>query len=379
MRRTFHRSIRRFAIAVSMLACATPVFADVPPPDPNSGLPGLIFYWIRLILHGEWGQLFSSLGGMVVFLGVIAGIAVIFTWMLKPVEKLVEKERKKEEERRLREGIVTLPGGKSTFPTNAVLLVRGIKAALNPNTESQKSASAASVPSGTPSLAATKPSPAAGAPTPRPVTSTGAPSSTPKAAGSAPKTATPTAPVAPAQTPAPATKQTARASQESQTSHAIAPSAAKKSVFISYRRQDSPHITGRIYDRLAARFGRDAVFKDVDDTPLGLDFREHLHQQTGRCEVFVAVIGKNWNPPSVSGGSRLSDPGDHLRIEIEAALGRGIPLIPVLVDGASMPAERDLPDSIELLAYRNGIQVRQDPDFHHDIDRLIRGIEQLLK
>jgi hypothetical protein len=152
-----------------------------------------------------------------------------------------------------------------------------------------------------------------------------------------------------------------------------------KSLFISYRRQDSQHITGRIYDRLSTRFGKESVFKDVDSIPLGFDFRDHLREQVGRCSVLVAVIGKNWNPVSVSGQQRLSDPRDHLRIEIESALERRIPVIPVLVDGIEMPGEAELPPSLARIAYHNGIAVRPDPDFHHDLDRLVRGIEQLLK
>jgi len=154
---------------------------------------------------------------------------------------------------------------------------------------------------------------------------------------------------------------------------------APKSVFISYRRQDSAHITGRIYDVLTARFGKNSVFKDVDSMPLGYDFRDHIRDQVGHCAVLVAVIGKNWIGPSDSGEKRLDDQRDHLRIEIETALERHIPVIPVLVDGVEMPNEKDLPPSLGRLAYHNGISVRPDPDFHNDADRLARGIEPLLK
>jgi hypothetical protein len=158
-----------------------------------------------------------------------------------------------------------------------------------------------------------------------------------------------------------------------------APASAARPIFISYRRQDSQHITGRIYDRLISQFGKEAVFKDVDSIPLGYDFRDHLREQVGRCAVLVAVIGKSWNPPAASGDRRLSDPRDHLRIEIESALERRIPVIPVLVDGVEVPAEEELPASLGRLAYHNGVAVRPDPDFHHDADRLVRGIEALMK
>jgi hypothetical protein len=168
------------------------------------------------------------------------------------------------------------------------------------------------------------------------------------------------------------------ASQPSVTPQPVKPT-GPKSIFISYRRQDSAYITGRIYDVLTAQFGKTTVFKDVDSMPLGFDFRDHIQEQVGRCSVLIAVIGKSWNAPSDQGDRRLDDQRDHLRIEIETALERRIPVIPVLVDGVEMPAEKDLPPSLAKLAYHHGISVRPDPDFHNDADRLARGVEPLLK
>jgi Sulfatase-modifying factor enzyme 1 len=51
------------------------------------------------------------------------------------------------------------------------------------------------------------------------------------------------------------------------------------SVFLSYRRGDSRHQAGRLYDRLVAQFGKEHVFKDADSIPLGLDFREVLTER----------------------------------------------------------------------------------------------------
>jgi hypothetical protein len=146
------------------------------------------------------------------------------------------------------------------------------------------------------------------------------------------------------------------------------------SVFISYRRDDSADITGRIYDRLIEHFSRDIVFKDVDSIPLGIDFRQHLEKALSQCRVLIAVVGDEWMG-SEQGKRRIDDPRDHVRLELELALSRNIPLIPVLVRKATIPAEDALPSSLRSLAYRNGIQVRTDPDFHADVDRLIKGIE----
>jgi len=149
------------------------------------------------------------------------------------------------------------------------------------------------------------------------------------------------------------------------------------SIFISYRRSDSTDIAGRLYDRLADDFGREAVFKDVDSIPLGLDFKEYLNEQVGKCDVLLAVIGDRWLDASdANGNKRLEDPYDFVRIEIESALDKNIPVIPLLVRGASMPNEESLPSSLRKLVFMNGIPIRPDPDFHRDMDRLIKALEE---
>jgi WD40 repeat protein len=148
-------------------------------------------------------------------------------------------------------------------------------------------------------------------------------------------------------------------------------------VFVSYRRDDSRHQAGRLYDHLVEQFGKGFVFKDVDSIPLGADFREILTERVAGCDVFLAVIGDGWlSAAGPDGTSRLTDPGDFVRIEIEAALGRSIPVIPVLVGNSSVPKAEELPESLRRLAFRNASFVRPNPDFHHDVERLIHGIKE---
>ncbi len=158
----------------------------------------------------------------------------------------------------------------------------------------------------------------------------------------------------------------------------VPPPSRRPIIFISYRREDSADIAGRITDRLIERFGHDGVFKDVDSIPLGQDFRTYLRDAVGRCAAAVVIIGPRWLD-AASGRRRLDDPRDHLRIEVESALQRNIPVIPVLVQGAVLPAEEDLPETIRPLVYRNAQPIRPDPDFASDIERLIRGIETQLR
>lgn len=148
-------------------------------------------------------------------------------------------------------------------------------------------------------------------------------------------------------------------------------------IFISYRRTDSAHVAGRIYDKLVESFGRESVFKDVDSIPLGVDFKEYLDEKVGECNVLLAIIGDRWlDARDSSGKSRLHDPNDFVRIEIESALVRDIRVIPLLVSGAGMPSREQVPASLRKLVTRNGIEIRPDPDFHRDMDRLISHLNK---
>ena len=130
-------------------------------------------------------------------------------------------------------------------------------------------------------------------------------------------------------------------------------------IFISYRRSDNPDATGRLYDRLVAEFGKALVFKDVDSIPLGQDFRGHLNGIVGDCGVMLAIIGPRWTDARGKAGQRrLEDPDDFVRIELEAALARGIPVVPVLVGHAPIPLASELPGSLASMAFRQSIEVR---------------------
>jgi len=145
-------------------------------------------------------------------------------------------------------------------------------------------------------------------------------------------------------------------------------------IFLSYRRQDSIGVAGRIHDRLRAHFGNDAVFMDIDSIPFGEDFRKHIDAAVGQCDVVLAVIGTKW-AGETDAHRRLDDPKDFVRIELESALHRSLPVIPILIDHARMPGETDLPPSLAQLTFRNAIEVDQGRDFHHHVDQLVRGIE----
>lgn len=146
-------------------------------------------------------------------------------------------------------------------------------------------------------------------------------------------------------------------------------------IFINYRRDDSPASAGRLYDRLADMFPHDTLFMDVDAMVPGVDFVRELDEAVLRCDVLLAIIGRNWlNATSPDGARRLENPEDFVRIEIATALRHGIRVIPVLVDGAQMPLVTDLPDDIKAMARRHAVELSHIR-FASDAERLVRSLK----
>ena len=150
-------------------------------------------------------------------------------------------------------------------------------------------------------------------------------------------------------------------------------------VFISYRREDSPGHAGRVFDRVRARFGSDVVFMDVTAIEAGVDFVDAIERAVGTCDVLLAVIGPQWSSSADgTGHRRLDSPTDFVRIEIAGALKRDVRVVPVLVDGARLPAAADLPDILQPLLRRNAVELR-DARWDADIDQLLASLERIVK
>lgn len=148
-------------------------------------------------------------------------------------------------------------------------------------------------------------------------------------------------------------------------------------IFISYRQDDSTDSTGRIYDHLSNNFGKENIFKDVNSIPVGTDFRDVIEEEVEACDMLLVIIGRNWlTSGTIDGKSRLHNPNDFVRLEIESAIERKIPIIPVLVSGGKIPNSADLPESLHKLAFQYSIKLRSDPDFTHDINKLLKSINR---
>jgi hypothetical protein len=154
--------------------------------------------------------------------------------------------------------------------------------------------------------------------------------------------------------------------------------ATAERIFISYRRADSGGWARSLHDNLDERLGTGRAFRDVAMEG-GMDFHEHVESLLDGCDVLLAIIGKSWTSiTDADGHRRLDDPEDLVRREIARALQRpDVDVIPVLVDGARMPTEHELPPDLAPLARRQACEL-SDLRWDYDVDNLARRLRVLL-
>jgi hypothetical protein len=124
-------------------------------------------------------------------------------------------------------------------------------------------------------------------------------------------------------------------------------------IFISYRRADSRSEARSVYERMVRSYGARKVFMDAESIEHGANFPDVLKQELERAKVLVAIIGPHWAGNDDDTPTRLFDDTDFVRTEIQIALHRKIPIIPILVNGALMPNKRLLPDCLHPLLSKN--------------------------
>jgi hypothetical protein len=151
-----------------------------------------------------------------------------------------------------------------------------------------------------------------------------------------------------------------------------------RAVFINYRAADSRSYGALLYTALVHRFGKDDVFLDCESIPAGTDFIEELLDRVRSARVVLAVIGPGWlnATNSDTGGRRIDDPTDWILLELAVAFTHGIRVIPVLTDGATLPAATDLPPQIAALSRCQFRRLRlREPTA--DLDRLVTDLTSL--
>lgn len=149
-------------------------------------------------------------------------------------------------------------------------------------------------------------------------------------------------------------------------------------IFISYRRDDTAPATGRLADLLMDRFGPSRVFMDVDTIGFGQDFVHRIERAVGGCDVLLAPIGRRWlDAVDEHGRRRIDDPDDFVAAEIGTALRRGVPVVPILVDGASMVRSADLPAELTALSRRHATTLDRS-SFAADAERIIDAVQRVV-
>jgi hypothetical protein len=150
-------------------------------------------------------------------------------------------------------------------------------------------------------------------------------------------------------------------------------------IMISYRREDSEAITGRIFDRLSTIYGRDALFRDIDSIPPGIDFRNHIANALHTSDIVVIIIGPRWLGRAQGGHSRIDAETDFVRIEVETALKLGISVIPVLIGTTRMPRPEQLPETLRELTFRNAVRIDTGQDFDLHMGRFIHNLNEIIE
>ena len=151
------------------------------------------------------------------------------------------------------------------------------------------------------------------------------------------------------------------------------PGKAKK-VFISYRRDDTASVAGRMYDRLSRLLTRENVFFDVTTLSGGEEFEKSIAAAIGRSEAALIFIGEEWcaGAPDTN-QMRLWEANDIVRAEVRAALERPMLVLPLLVSGARMPKPEHLPEDIRALAKRSALPLRHE-SFDADAENIFAAI-----
>jgi hypothetical protein len=142
-------------------------------------------------------------------------------------------------------------------------------------------------------------------------------------------------------------------------------------IFISYRRTDSEGYAGRLEDTLSEYFGKERVLRDIRSIGPGEDFKRKSEEIASGAAAVIVLIGPQWLASQAGAKPRLHDPDDLVAKEIKAALDGRHVIVPVLVQGATMPREEDLPEDIKALSRHNAVSV-SDASWRADTNRLAK-------
>ena len=143
------------------------------------------------------------------------------------------------------------------------------------------------------------------------------------------------------------------------------PGSSSRGIFISYRRQDATADALLLRQKFGEGIPDAHIFMDLDSIDPGVDFTERIRQAVDSSAVLVALIGPQW--VTLAAHER---PEDYVRFEVQTALDRGVPVIPVLVNGAEPLRQQQLPDELRRLARLNALELSYGR-YDYDAGRLL--------
>ena len=139
------------------------------------------------------------------------------------------------------------------------------------------------------------------------------------------------------------------------------------SVFICYRRNGASHAAGRLHDDLEKRYGGVHVFRDVRSIDPTVEWKEAIRYAVRASDCVLVFMGRDWHP------ERLSEPEDPIRFELETAREARVPIMPILVNGSTMPSPEELPEFLRWLPALQAATLR-DADYRYDVRRIFHAL-----
>lgn len=143
-------------------------------------------------------------------------------------------------------------------------------------------------------------------------------------------------------------------------------------IFLSYRRDDTGDMAGRLAAQLRRLPQKPSVFFDVDGIAYGQDFLDRIMGVVPKSDVVLVLIGGAWRSARAD-GARILDDNDVVRAEVALALRTNRRVIPLLYNNTRMPTEQELPEDLRALPRINGIEIRRNY-FDRDIEILFDAI-----
>ncbi|MDX2263703.1 MAG: hypothetical protein NW215_01845 [Hyphomicrobiales bacterium] len=149
-------------------------------------------------------------------------------------------------------------------------------------------------------------------------------------------------------------------------------------VFINYRKALSGKDARLLHGVLTREFGRGAVFLDTSELEGGDHWPSKLEREVDASSSMAVLIPAGWaDVLNEKGERRLDNPNDFVRFEIARAFMRNIPVLPILIDGAEVPAPAALPTNLIGLTALQAMLLRSE-SFDDDAGKIGKRLKQLI-